>query len=79
MDYLNLTKRFHLWLIDNVPRLNKVGEAAQQRFINVIDVLYEKQISVILTAECDLNELVDGVELNDIQRIISRLKQLPCR
>lgn len=79
MDYLDLSERFNAWLIDNVPPLKIVGAAAQQRFINIIDVLYEKQISVILTTDCELNELVDGVELSDIQRTLSRLKQLPRR
>ncbi|STT54598.1 putative ATPase [Klebsiella pneumoniae] len=64
-------------LLDEVPPLATVGPAAQQRFINVIDVLYEKQIRLLLVTRCDLETLVAGVELEDIQRTRSRLQQLP--
>jgi cell division protein ZapE len=76
MDYLALSERYAVWLLDEVP-LATVGPAAQQRFINVIDVLYEKQIRLLLVTRCDLETLVAGVELEDIQRTRSRLQQLP--
>ncbi len=47
MDYLTLCESYAVWLLDEVPPL-AVGPAAQQRFINVIDVLYEKQIRLLL-------------------------------
>ncbi len=77
MDYLALSERYAVWLLDEVPPLATVGPAAQQRFINVIDVLYEKQIRLLLVTCCDLQTLVAGVELEDIQRTWSRLQQLP--
>ncbi|HFT1542068.1 TPA: cell division protein ZapE [Klebsiella quasipneumoniae subsp. similipneumoniae] len=77
MDYLALSERYAVWLLDEVPPLATVGPAAQQRFINVIDVLYEKQIRLLLVTRCDLETLVAGVELEDIQRTRSRLQQLP--
>ncbi|WP_218805520.1 cell division protein ZapE [Klebsiella quasipneumoniae] len=77
MDYLSLSERYAVWLLDEVPPLATVGPAAQQRFINVIDVLYEKQIRLLLVTRCDLETLVAGVELEDIQRTRSRLQQLP--
>jgi cell division protein ZapE len=77
MDYLTLSESYAVWLLDEVPPLATVGPAAQQRFINVIDVLYEKQIRLLLVTRCDLETLVAGVELEDIQRTRSRLQQLP--
>lgn len=77
MDYLTLCESYAVWLLDEVPPLATVGPAAQQRFINVIDVLYEKQIRLLLVTRCDLETLVAGVELEDIQRTRSRLQQLP--
>lgn len=68
MDYLTLCESYAVWLLDEVPPLATVGPAAQQRFINVIDVLYEKQIRLLLVTRCDLETLVAGVELEDIQR-----------
>lgn len=62
MDYLTLSESYTVWLLDEVPPLATVGPAAQQRFINVIDVLYEKQIRLLLVTCCDLETLVAGVE-----------------
>lgn len=53
------------------------GRRPSSAFINVIDVLYEKQIRLLLVTRCDLETLVAGVELEDIQRTRSRLQQLP--
>ncbi|MBN0734854.1 cell division protein ZapE, partial [Pseudomonas aeruginosa] len=61
MDYLTLCESYAVWLLDEVPPLATVGPAAQQRFINVIDVLYEKQIRLLLVTRCDLETLVAGV------------------
>lgn len=51
MDYLTLCESYAVWLLDEVPPLATVGPAAQQRFINVIDVLYEKQIRLLLVTD----------------------------
>ncbi len=76
MDYLTLCESYAVWLLDEVPPLATVGPAAQQRFINVIDVLYEKQIRLLLVTRCDRRRWWQ-VELEDIQRTRSRLQQLP--
>lgn len=76
MDYLALCEAHQNWLVEGVPPLERVSPAAQQRFINVVDVLYEKRCRLILIAECGLEKLVAGVELDDIQRTYSRLLQL---
>jgi cell division protein ZapE len=41
MDYLELCRRFDRWIIDDLPELGECPIAAQQRFINLIDVLYD--------------------------------------
>lgn len=76
MDYLTLCESHSCWLLDAVPPLGHAGPAAQQRFINLVDVLYEKQCRLVLVSECGLPELVAGVEREDIQRTYSRLQQL---
>lgn len=76
MDYLVLCERHERWLLDAVPPLRQAGPAAQQRFINLVDVLYEKQCQLIVVAACGLSELVADVEQEDIQRTYSRLLQL---
>lgn len=76
MDYLALCEQHERWLLDAVPPLRQAGPAAQQRFINLVDVLYEKQCQLIVVAACGLGELVADVEQEDIQRTYSRLLQL---
>lgn len=76
MDYLTLCEQHQNWLVENVPPLARVSPAAQQRFINVVDILYEKQCRLILITDCGLETLVADVELDDIQRTYSRLQQL---
>ncbi len=76
MDYLTLCEQHQNWLVEKVPPLARVSPAAQQRFINVVDILYEKQCRLILITDCGLETLVADVELDDIQRTYSRLQQL---
>lgn len=77
MDYLLLCEQYPQWLIERVPPLVQVSPAVQQRFINVIDVLYDRQCRLFLTTDCNLATLTQGVELEDIQRTRSRLQVLP--
>lgn len=77
MDYLALCDRYSSWLIEDLPPLARVSPAVQQRFINVIDVLYDRQCRLFLTTHCPLESLTQGVELDDIQRTASRLTLLP--
>ena len=77
MDYLQLCARYSQWLIDAVTPLACVSPAVQQRFINVIDVLYDHQCRLFLTTDAAPAALTQGVELDDIQRTASRLSLLP--
>ncbi|PNS12668.1 cell division protein ZapE [Mixta theicola] len=77
MDYLQLCEQYPQWLIEDVPPLARVSPAVQQRFINVIDVLYDRQCRLFLITDGTLSMLTQGVELEDIQRTWSRLNVLP--
>ncbi|MGC8423303.1 cell division protein ZapE [Mixta calida] len=77
MDYLTLCERHQRWLVEDVPPLARVSPAVQQRFINVIDVLYDRHCQLFLTTACPPETLTQGVELEDIQRTASRLNLLP--
>lgn len=79
MDYLALCEKHERWFIDRVPPLAAASPAAQQRFINLIDVLYDQQRRLFIAASCPLAELVANVELDDIARTASRLSQLTTR
>lgn len=75
MDYLELCRRFDHWIIDDLPRLGECSMAAQQRFINLIDVLYDQDKHLTLLGPHALRESLEGDAI-DLARTRSRLGQL---
>lgn len=75
MDYLELCRRFDTWIIDGLPNLAGCSSAAQQRFINLIDVLYDQDKRLLLLGERPLREHLGGDAI-DLARTRSRLGQL---
>ncbi|MHC8287704.1 cell division protein ZapE [Pseudomonas sp. XS1P51] len=75
MDYLELCRCFDHWIIDQLPDLAACSIAAQQRFINLIDVLYDQDKHLILLGQRSLRESLGGDAI-DLARTRSRLGQL---
>jgi cell division protein ZapE len=75
MDYLELCRRFDRWIIDALPTLADCPIAAQQRFINLIDVLYDQDKHLTLLGQQSLCESLAGDAI-DLARTRSRLGQL---
>ncbi|TFY90293.1 cell division protein ZapE [Pseudomonas kairouanensis] len=75
MDYLLLCQDFDLWIIDGLPHLADCPIAVQQRFINLVDVLYDKDKQLILIGPGPLAESLAGQAI-DLARTASRLGQL---
>ena len=75
MDYLELCRRFDHWIIDRLPNLAECSIAAQQRFINLIDVLYDQDKQLVLLGQRSLRESLAGDAI-DLARTRSRLGQL---
>jgi cell division protein ZapE len=75
MDYLELCRRFDRWIIDKLPSLADCSIAAQQRFINLIDVLYDQDKHLMLLGHQSLRESLGGDAI-DLARTRSRLGQL---
>lgn len=75
MDYLELCRRFDHWVIDDLPLLGDCSIAAQQRFINLIDVLYDQDKHLTLLGQRSLCESLSGDAI-DLARTRSRLGQL---
>ena len=75
MDYLELCRRFDHWIIDQLPNLADCSIAAQQRFINLVDVLYDQDKHLILLGQRSLRESLHADAI-DLARTRSRLGQL---
>lgn len=75
MDYLLLCQDFDHWIIDGLPHLAECPIAVQQRFINLVDVLYDKDKHLILIGEQPLEHALHGQAI-DLARTASRLGQL---
>ncbi|MCF4998186.1 cell division protein ZapE [Pseudomonas syringae] len=75
MDYLELCRRFDQWIIDGLPELAKCSIAVQQRFINLIDVLYDQDKHLTLLGHLPLSDSLAGDAI-DLARTRSRLGQL---
>lgn len=75
MDYLELCTHFDHWVIDELPLLDSCSIAAQQRFINLVDVLYDQDKHLVLLGQHALRDSLSG-DATDLARTRSRLGQL---
>ncbi len=75
IDYLELIQRFEHWTIEGLPDLEDCTIAAQQRFINLVDVLYDRDKRLLLIGERPLAQSLGG-SVADLARTRSRLGQL---
>jgi len=76
LDYLTLSETWHRWLLDEVPPLREASPAARQRFINLVDVLYDRRLALFLVSAAPLDETLADSEIADMSRTRSRLSQL---
>ncbi|WP_033727483.1 cell division protein ZapE [Pseudomonas cremoricolorata] len=75
IDYLALARDYPRWIIDGLIDLGECSLAAQQRFVNLVDVLYDQDIELLVIGRKPLAESLHG-GLADLMRTRSRLGQL---
>ena len=64
-------------IIENIPNFNNDNSNQQQRFITLIDILYEKKIPLMLTSQLSLDLLSSSFVLRQaFKRTISRMREL---
>jgi len=64
-------------VIENIPNFNNSNSNQQQRFITLIDILYEKSIPIMTTSQSKLDSLSSSNNLKQFfKRTISRLYEL---
>ena len=76
-DYLEIIKNCKFMVIDQIPQFNDVNSNQQQRFITLLDVIYDKNISLAVTADINLDQFTSSRLLEKpFKRTISRLYEL---
>ena len=76
-DYIKIAKHCNFILIDDIPNFDDENFDKQQRFITLIDILYEKKVPIMVTANFNYKDFSSSKKLNDsYKRTISRLFEL---
>ena len=76
-DYISIANNCNFIFIENLPDFNEGNSNQQQRFITLIDVIYDKNIPMAVTANQNLNNFSSSQSLeNPFKRTISRLYEL---
>lgn len=76
-DYIELARCFHSILLSNVPILNRLKEDQARRFINLVDVLYDHNVKLILSADAPAEQIYQGTRVAfEFKRTISRLNEM---
>jgi len=76
-DYLAIIKDCKFIVIDQIPQFNDVNSNQQQRFITLLDIIYDKNISLAVTADQNLNQFTSSRLLEKpFKRTVSRLYEL---
>jgi len=76
-DYIKIADVCKYILIENLPNFNDNNSNQQQRFITLIDIIYEKKIDLTISSASNLNKLTsDNNLLKPFKRTLSRLYEL---
>ncbi len=76
-DYIKIAENSEFIFIKNLPDFNEYNSNQQQRFITLIDILYEKKIPLMITSQLDLDLIKSSRSLTEpFKRTISRLYEL---
>ena len=76
-DYLEIAKNSNFIVIENIPQFNDLNSNQQLRFITLLDVIYDKNIPIAVTANQSLDKFSSSTSLEkEFKRTISRLYEL---
>lgn len=77
LDYLELADRFDTLFLSDIPVLTENHTAQTIMFIHLIDVLYDRGVKLVLSAEVPLDQLyVQGEMKSTFSRTLSRLQEM---
>ncbi|MDB5860669.1 MAG: hypothetical protein JWQ76_4358, partial [Ramlibacter sp.] len=76
-DYLEIATQFHTLLLSDVPRMSARLASEARRFTWLVDVLYDRRVKLILSAEVPPEALyTEGPLAHEFPRTVSRLAEM---
>lgn len=76
-DYIEIAREFQIVLLGGVPCFDALNEDAARRFVDLIDELYDRQVTLVCTAAAEPVALYSGHRLaGAFERTASRLIEM---
>ena len=76
-DYIEISRCFHTVLLSGVVVMDDLKNDMTNRFINLVDELYEHNVKLVLSAEVPAEQLYQGKKLAfQFERTVSRLIEM---
>jgi cell division protein ZapE len=76
-DYLELATQFHTLMLSNVPQMPPRLASEARRFTWLVDVLYDRRVKLIMSAEVPAEALyTEGPLAHEFPRTVSRLHEM---
>jgi cell division protein ZapE len=76
-DYLEIATQFHTVFLSDVPHMPVRMASEARRFTWLIDVLYDRRVKLMMSAEVEPEQLyTEGPLSHEFPRTISRLKEM---
>ncbi|MFO1258390.1 MAG: cell division protein ZapE [Gammaproteobacteria bacterium] len=77
VDYIEIARSFHTVLISGLRVMTSESEDVARRFIALVDEFYERNVTLLLSAEAPLDDIYQGSQLKfEFERTQSRLKEM---
>ncbi len=76
-DYLEIASRFHTLILAGVPQMAPRMASEARRFAWLVDVLYDRRVKLIMSAEVPPEQLyLEGPLAHEFPRTVSRLNEM---
>ncbi|MDR9829479.1 cell division protein ZapE [Vibrio sp. FNV 38] len=76
-DYIELSRYYHTVLLSNVRQMGPLNGDAARRFIALVDEFYERNVTLIISAEVEIEDLYSEGQLTfEFERCKSRLIEM---
>lgn len=77
VDYMEIARIYHTVLLANVEQMGQTTDDIARRFIAMVDEFYERNVTLIISAEVPMDALYTQGVLNfEFKRCLSRLQEM---